>query len=161
MLQHGTQNLPKGHADSGIMFGNCYFVEALGRYERAVVPPLHSWWADPRLVRDQDQRECSSHVRVMKEHGVGALAVLVQQPRLVVRCATRLARWWRKGLWLPKGSIMLERLRMWYWQTLQQTIVNCCFKVTEVWAEAHGTTQDSGRTSRDKPDTQTGDEDDR
>ena len=36
MLQHGTQNLPKGQADTGIMFGDYYFVEALGRYEKAV-----------------------------------------------------------------------------------------------------------------------------
>jgi unsaturated chondroitin disaccharide hydrolase len=36
ILQHGTQNLPKGQADSGIMFGDYYFIEALGRYEKAV-----------------------------------------------------------------------------------------------------------------------------
>jgi unsaturated chondroitin disaccharide hydrolase len=36
MLQHGTQHLPKGWADSGIMFGDYYFVEALGRYEKTV-----------------------------------------------------------------------------------------------------------------------------
>ena len=36
MLQHGTQHLPKGWADSGIMFGDYYYVEALGRYEKAV-----------------------------------------------------------------------------------------------------------------------------
>jgi len=36
MLQHGTQHLPKGWADSGIMFGDYYFVEALGRYEKEV-----------------------------------------------------------------------------------------------------------------------------
>jgi len=36
MLQHGTQHLPKGWADSGIMFGDYYLVEALGRYEKAV-----------------------------------------------------------------------------------------------------------------------------
>ncbi len=35
MLQHGTQHLPKGWADSGIMFGDYYFIEALGRYEKA------------------------------------------------------------------------------------------------------------------------------
>jgi hypothetical protein len=57
-----------------------------------------------------------------------------------------------------KGIIMLERLRMWYWQTLHQTVVNCCFKVTEVWAEALGTTEDSGRASREKPDGQRRDE---
>ena len=34
MLQHGTQHLPKGWADTGIMFGDYYFVEALGRYEK-------------------------------------------------------------------------------------------------------------------------------
>jgi len=53
---------------------------------------------------------------------------------------------------------MLERLKMWYLQTLHQTIVNCCFPVTKIWAEVHGTTQGSGRTSREKPDTQTGEE---
>ena len=36
ILQHGTQNLPKGQADTGIMFGDYYFIEALGRYEKAV-----------------------------------------------------------------------------------------------------------------------------
>ena len=36
MLQHGTQHLPKGWANSGIMFGDYYLVEALGRYEKAV-----------------------------------------------------------------------------------------------------------------------------
>jgi unsaturated chondroitin disaccharide hydrolase len=36
MLQHGTQHQPKGWADTGIMFGDYYFVEALGRYEKAV-----------------------------------------------------------------------------------------------------------------------------
>jgi unsaturated chondroitin disaccharide hydrolase len=36
MLQHGTQHLPKGWKDSGIMFGDYYFVEALGRYEKTV-----------------------------------------------------------------------------------------------------------------------------
>ena len=36
ILQHGTQNLPKGQADSGIMFGDYYFIEALGRYEKHV-----------------------------------------------------------------------------------------------------------------------------
>ncbi len=35
MLRHGTQHLPKGWADSGIMFGGYYFIEALGRYEKA------------------------------------------------------------------------------------------------------------------------------
>lgn len=53
---------------------------------------------------------------------------------------------------------MLERLKMWYLQTLHQTIVNCCFNVTAVWAEAHGATQRSRRASRDKPDGQTRDE---
>jgi unsaturated chondroitin disaccharide hydrolase len=36
MLQHGTQHQPKGWADTGIMFGDYYFVEALGRYEKQV-----------------------------------------------------------------------------------------------------------------------------
>jgi unsaturated chondroitin disaccharide hydrolase len=36
MLQHGTQHLPHGQADSGLMFGDYYFVEALARYEKAV-----------------------------------------------------------------------------------------------------------------------------
>jgi unsaturated chondroitin disaccharide hydrolase len=36
MLQHGTQHQPKGWADTGIMFGDYYFVEALGRYEKTV-----------------------------------------------------------------------------------------------------------------------------
>jgi hypothetical protein len=36
MLQHGTQHQPKGWADTGIMFGDYYFVEALGRYEEQV-----------------------------------------------------------------------------------------------------------------------------
>ena len=31
---------------------------------------------------------------------------------------------------------MLERLKMWYLQTLLKTIVNCCFPVAKVWAEA-------------------------
>jgi unsaturated chondroitin disaccharide hydrolase len=35
MLQHGTQHFPSGWADTGIMFGDYYFVEALGRYEKA------------------------------------------------------------------------------------------------------------------------------
>jgi unsaturated chondroitin disaccharide hydrolase len=35
MLQHGTQHYPAGWADTGIMFGDYYFVEALGRYEKA------------------------------------------------------------------------------------------------------------------------------
>ena len=39
--------------------------------------------------------------------------------------AGRLARRSRKDLWLPKGIVMLERLRMWYWQTLHKTVVNC------------------------------------
>lgn len=36
MLQHGTQHEPKGWTDTGIMFGDYYFVEALGRYEKQV-----------------------------------------------------------------------------------------------------------------------------
>jgi unsaturated chondroitin disaccharide hydrolase len=36
ILQHGTQNQPKGQADTGIMFGDYYFIEALGRYEKTV-----------------------------------------------------------------------------------------------------------------------------
>jgi len=32
MLQHGSQHVPKGWADTGIMFGDYYFTEALGRY---------------------------------------------------------------------------------------------------------------------------------
>jgi unsaturated chondroitin disaccharide hydrolase len=36
MLLHGTQHQPKGWADTGIMFGDYYFVEALGRYEKQV-----------------------------------------------------------------------------------------------------------------------------
>lgn len=36
VLQHGTQHQPKGWADTGIMFGDYYFVEALGRYEKQV-----------------------------------------------------------------------------------------------------------------------------
>jgi unsaturated chondroitin disaccharide hydrolase len=36
MLQHGTQHFPKGWADTGIMFGDYYYVEALGRYEKTV-----------------------------------------------------------------------------------------------------------------------------
>jgi unsaturated chondroitin disaccharide hydrolase len=36
MLQHGTQHQPKGWADTGIMFGDYYFVEALGHYEEQV-----------------------------------------------------------------------------------------------------------------------------
>jgi len=35
MLQHGTQHFPAGWADTGIMFGDYYFVEAIGRYEKA------------------------------------------------------------------------------------------------------------------------------
>ena len=38
ILRHGTQNLPEGQQDSGIMFGDYYFVEALGRWERQVGP---------------------------------------------------------------------------------------------------------------------------
>ncbi|MEJ2862486.1 glycoside hydrolase family 88 protein [Actinomycetospora flava] len=38
ILLHGTQNLPEGQADSGIMFGDYYFVEALNRWERQVGP---------------------------------------------------------------------------------------------------------------------------
>ncbi|MEJ2887859.1 glycoside hydrolase family 88 protein [Actinomycetospora aeridis] len=38
VLLHGTQNLPTGQADSGIMFGDYYFVEALSRWERQVGP---------------------------------------------------------------------------------------------------------------------------
>lgn len=53
---------------------------------------------------------------------------------------------------------MLERLKMWYLQTLLKTIVNCCFPVTKIWEEAHGTTPASGRARRDKPDRQTGEE---
>ena len=36
VLQHGTQHQPKGWADTGLMFGDYYFVEALGRYEKQV-----------------------------------------------------------------------------------------------------------------------------
>jgi unsaturated chondroitin disaccharide hydrolase len=36
MLQHGSQHVPKGWADTGIMFGDYYFTEALGRYEKQV-----------------------------------------------------------------------------------------------------------------------------
>lgn len=36
MLQHGTQHQPKGWADTGLTFGDYYFVEALGRYEKTV-----------------------------------------------------------------------------------------------------------------------------
>jgi unsaturated chondroitin disaccharide hydrolase len=36
MLQHGTQHQPKGWTDTGLMFGDYYFVEALGRYEKQV-----------------------------------------------------------------------------------------------------------------------------
>jgi unsaturated chondroitin disaccharide hydrolase len=35
MLQHGAQHFPAGWADTGIMFGDYYFVEAIGRYEKA------------------------------------------------------------------------------------------------------------------------------
>jgi unsaturated chondroitin disaccharide hydrolase len=38
VLLHGTQNLPDGQQDSGIMFGDYYFVEALNRWERQVGP---------------------------------------------------------------------------------------------------------------------------
>lgn len=38
ILQHGTQNVPEGQQDSGIQFGDYYFVEALHRYERLVGP---------------------------------------------------------------------------------------------------------------------------
>jgi unsaturated chondroitin disaccharide hydrolase len=38
ILIHGTQNLPEGQQDSGIMFGDYYFVEALNRWERQVGP---------------------------------------------------------------------------------------------------------------------------
>ena len=38
ILLHGTQNLPEGQQDSGIMFGDYYFVEALHRWERQVGP---------------------------------------------------------------------------------------------------------------------------
>jgi len=38
ILVHGTQNLPEGQQDSGIMFGDYYFVEALNRWERQVGP---------------------------------------------------------------------------------------------------------------------------
>jgi len=38
ILLHGTQNLPEGQQDSGIMFGDYYFVEALNRWERQVGP---------------------------------------------------------------------------------------------------------------------------
>lgn len=36
ILAHGTQYEAKGQADTGIMFGDYYFVEALGRYEKQV-----------------------------------------------------------------------------------------------------------------------------
>lgn len=36
ILAHGTQYEAKGQADTGIMFGDYYFVEALGRYEKLV-----------------------------------------------------------------------------------------------------------------------------
>jgi unsaturated chondroitin disaccharide hydrolase len=36
VLQHGSQHVPKGWADTGIMFGDYYFTEALGRYEKQV-----------------------------------------------------------------------------------------------------------------------------
>ena len=36
VLQHGTQHHPKGWTDTGLMFGDYYFVEALGRYEKQV-----------------------------------------------------------------------------------------------------------------------------
>ncbi|HEY9415659.1 MAG TPA: glycoside hydrolase family 88 protein, partial [Pseudonocardia sp.] len=35
ILQHGTQHFPAGWADTGIAFGDYYFVEALNRYEKA------------------------------------------------------------------------------------------------------------------------------
>jgi unsaturated chondroitin disaccharide hydrolase len=38
ILLHGTQNLPEGQQDSGIMFGDYYFVEALNRWGRQVGP---------------------------------------------------------------------------------------------------------------------------
>jgi unsaturated chondroitin disaccharide hydrolase len=38
ILLHGTQNVPEGQADSGIQFGDYYFVEALNRWERQVGP---------------------------------------------------------------------------------------------------------------------------
>ncbi|MDD7966847.1 glycoside hydrolase family 88 protein [Actinomycetospora lemnae] len=38
VLLHGTQNVPEGQADTGIMFGDYYFVEALTRWERQVGP---------------------------------------------------------------------------------------------------------------------------
>jgi unsaturated chondroitin disaccharide hydrolase len=38
MLAHGTQHAPKGWADTGIMFGDYYYLEALGRYEKTVGP---------------------------------------------------------------------------------------------------------------------------
>lgn len=38
VLLHGTQNVPEGQADTGIMFGDYYFVEALNRWERQVGP---------------------------------------------------------------------------------------------------------------------------
>lgn len=36
ILQHGTQHQPKGWVDTGLSFGDYYFVEALGRYEKQV-----------------------------------------------------------------------------------------------------------------------------
>jgi unsaturated chondroitin disaccharide hydrolase len=38
ILLHGTQNVPHQQADSGIQFGDYYFVEALNRWERQVGP---------------------------------------------------------------------------------------------------------------------------
>lgn len=35
MLQHGTQHFPAGWKDTGIMFGDYYFVEAINRFEKA------------------------------------------------------------------------------------------------------------------------------
>ncbi|GAA4809589.1 glycoside hydrolase family 88 protein [Actinomycetospora chlora] len=38
ILLHGTQNVPEGQADTGIQFGDYYYVEALNRWERQVGP---------------------------------------------------------------------------------------------------------------------------
>jgi hypothetical protein len=39
ILLHGTQNFPRGNFDTGLVFGDYYFVEALGRYLSPPRPP--------------------------------------------------------------------------------------------------------------------------
>jgi unsaturated chondroitin disaccharide hydrolase len=72
ILLHGTQDRPRGNYDTGLVFGDHYFIEALLRYQSPPQPPV-----EPQLsvqVRRSDGRLVA---QVQSDHSGRARAVLL------------------------------------------------------------------------------------